>query len=319
MMAHAQSLDQVLLRPEEARGLPVDFAAVFGRRAPLALEIGFGAGESLVWWSERHPDWNFVGVEVAQEGIVRAAKLLAGAGRDHVRLLCGDVRTLLCECFAPASLHRVLMQFPMPWPKERHAKHRVSNPAFVRALAHALEPGGVFELVTDQEGYAQNCHAVLVSQASFRVAAVETNPSREFPTRYEKKWLADGRSVFRVRATLQSSVSLNRLCSSDPMLHHHLKRIPADEEISSLAGRSFRSPGMAVEIKECFRGPQSWMLRAVAADESFTQFVWLRLSLRQDSVVLKVGDQPRPYATPAVRFLLEQVAATLATEPSSEN
>ena len=135
-------------------GTLVDWAASFGRSAPLGLEIGFGMGHALLDWARAAPDWNLLGLEVYQPGI--GALLLGIEQHDltNVRVLEADANEALEQRLAPASLDEVRIYFPDPWPKKRHHKRRLVQPAFVALLAARLRPGGRLLLATDWEPYA---------------------------------------------------------------------------------------------------------------------------------------------------------------------
>ena len=135
MKPRPELLERYELAASEQDAFPLDWPTVFGRKAPLAVEIGYGGGEYLAWWAANRPEWDFVGIELPPESVMRAAPQFAAQGLSNVRLLRGDARYLLRELFGTGTLERVLMQFPMPWPKEKHAKHRVYSPDFAASLA----------------------------------------------------------------------------------------------------------------------------------------------------------------------------------------
>jgi tRNA (guanine-N7-)-methyltransferase len=289
--------------------MPPDWSAAFTRPAPLAVEVGFGSGEYLAWWAESQPKWNFVGIELPQEGIQKACREFHLRKLSNAMVVRGDARYLLRELFASASLEKVLMQFPMPWPKEKHAKHRVSSPQFAETLVDVLRPGGEFELVTDQDWYAHAAHDFLSGREEFSVQPLETNPARPFKTRYEEKWIKEGRSFFRVVATTKYSSSSKRLFRLNQMYHAHLESMPSDDTICTLSGARFQEATAVGEIKECLRGEDSWLLKVVTADDSFTQFFFVRIVKRKNGgALIKVEDHQRPYPTEAVNFLVRSLA-----------
>jgi len=307
------ALERYLVAPETLLDLPPDWAGILGRPAPLGVELGFGNGEFLAWWARRCPDWNLVGLERPPECVVRASAVLEEEGLDNVRLVRGDGRTLLRELFAPASVRRVVVQFPMPWPKERHAKHRVTRPGLAATLADILEPGGEFELVTDQEWFGREAWEVLAAADAFTMTPLETDPERPFRTRYESRWLAEGRSIFRFTARLERPRPAPRLFRSTAMQHVHLEATPAPEAVEGLVGARVSAGDRVGEVKEAFTARNGWLLKVVAADGSFSQVFWLRLVCRSDGRgLLKIEDRPRPYNTPAVGFLVEAVGRRLA-------
>ena len=140
---------------EQGAGL-LDFPAVFGRAAPVTFEIGFGNGDSLVALALAHPERNFVGLEVHRPGV---GHLMLRCEEEHVgnvRIVCHDAVEILQQRVADATLDEVLLYFPDPWPKKRHHKRRIVQPAFVELVARKLKPGGVFRMATDWQPYAEH-------------------------------------------------------------------------------------------------------------------------------------------------------------------
>jgi tRNA (guanine-N7-)-methyltransferase len=306
-------LQQFQLHPAQSDPLPMDWASIFVRQAPLAVEIGFGNGEFLAWWAQQNPDWDFVGIELPADCLSHAVGHLQMAGVTNVRLIRGDARYLLRELFPPASLEKVLMQFPMPWPKEKHAKHRVYSPSFAATLADVLGEGGVFELVTDREWYATDTVKVLGADGHFELCPLEINPQRAFRTRYEQKWLEDGRPIHRVLARIARHESAPRLLLSEPMEIVHLSVPPTSDQMQILQGRRFQQADAVFEIKEVFQARDGWFLYLVSSDQSFSQHYYLRVQKKPDGrVLIRIHGQPRPYHTPAIKFSLQELGRQLA-------
>lgn len=140
--------------------LPLDFSALFGRTAPVTLEIGFGNGESLVSLAADHPGEDFVGIEVHRPGVGHLLLRADALGLANLRVLCRDAVEVLERRISDASLDTVLLYFPDPWPKKRHHKRRIVQPAFVELVARKLRPGGRFRLATDWQHYAEQMLAV---------------------------------------------------------------------------------------------------------------------------------------------------------------
>lgn len=138
----------------------LDFAALFGRTAPVTLEIGFGNGESLVALAAEHPGEDFVGIEVHRPGVGHLFLRAGALGLSNLRVACRDAVEVLERRIADASLDTVLLYFPDPWPKKRHHKRRIVQPAFVDLVARKLRPGGRFRLATDWQHYAEQMLAV---------------------------------------------------------------------------------------------------------------------------------------------------------------
>ncbi|HEX9794665.1 MAG TPA: tRNA (guanosine(46)-N7)-methyltransferase TrmB [Planctomycetota bacterium] len=319
MKPSPEALERYELRPAAAGRLPLDWTAAFGRAAPLAVELGYGSGEYLAWWAASRPDWNLVGIELPPECTVRASARCAEAGLGNVRLVRGDARYLLRELFPTGSLQHVLMQFPMPWPKGRHAKHRVTRRGLGATLADVLGTGGSFELVTDQEWFASQARALLAEHGTLAVGAVEEGPERPFLTRYERKWRAEGRRTFRLEARQEGAPTpAPRHVLDAAMLSLHFDVFPEPELLHALVGARFAGGGLVGEVKEVFAGSDGWLLKVLSADENFSQVFFLRLLRRaRGGALLRVEDGPRPYYTPAVSFLIAQVGAALRAEAAA--
>jgi len=318
MKPSASALERYLIHPQELN-LPLNGSDIFGREAPLRVEVGFGGGEYLVWWAQQFPQRNFFGIEQPADCIFRAARLLEQAGIDNVRLIRGDARYLLRELFAAGSLEHVLMQFPMPWPKDKHAKHRVSSPDFANTLADVLQPQAVFELVTDQDWYALEADRFFDANPSFSKEMLQEDPDRPFRTRYETKWLQEGRSIYRLLVQLQEPKTAPRLIPAEAMDTYALNPSFDVAALQALKGRRFKDGDSVAEIKEVLQAEDGWVLRTVASDSSFSQMFYLRIRNKADGrCLLKVDQVPRPYYTEAVRYSLIAVREALDEAAAGE-
>ena len=305
-------LEKHYFRPEVVGG-PCNWSEVFGREAPLQVEVGFGNGEFLAWWAGEDPESNFVGMEIPRECLVKASAELEACGRENVRILRGDARFLLRELFESGTLQKVLMQFPLPWPKDRHAKHRVVGSRWAETLADVLVPGGSFELVTDQGWYAEEAAAAFKAHGGFKVVGPLAPDLRPFMTRYERKWKEEGRETWKVEAILARPLPAERFFLSSPMTHHHLPAPPLEDSVRALQGLRFEDEEIVVEVKEVFRSDSGWLLKLVASDESFSQIFFARIVERGDGrALLKLEDGCRPFWTRAVRFGLEELEKNLS-------
>ena len=139
----------------------LDLDTAFGRAAPRTLEIGFGNGESLVALAQAHPDEDFLGIEVHRPGVGHLMLRAESLELRNIRVACRDAVEVLARQLPDASLDTVLLYFPDPWPKKRHHKRRIVQPAFVALVARKLKPGGRFRLATDWQNYAEQMLAVV--------------------------------------------------------------------------------------------------------------------------------------------------------------
>jgi tRNA (guanine-N7-)-methyltransferase len=163
-----RALNELLPRYRVPEGSgPVDWPALFGNAAPVALEIGFGGGEALLGLAKRHPDWNWVGVEVYPPGVGKLLLGLEAAGQSNVRVVKDDAVDFLAERVPRESLSAVYVFFPDPWTKARHNKRRLIQDPFLDLLAERLVPGGELFLATDWGDYAEWMVEVLEGHSRF--------------------------------------------------------------------------------------------------------------------------------------------------------
>ena len=177
----------------------LDWGAIFGRTAPRTLEIGFGAGEVLADLAIRHPDEDFIGIEVYLTGVGRLLGALDDAGAGNARVFNLDAVDVLKAGFADDSLDNVLLYFPDPWPKKRHHKRRIVQPAFADEIARVLKPNGLWRLATDWANYAEHMRDVLDAHPAFEnvgdVNGFVSKPPRS-GTRFEARGRRKGHDVF---------------------------------------------------------------------------------------------------------------------------
>lgn len=178
---------------------PVDWDTQFGRAAPRTLEIGFGAGEVLLELATTQPDNDFIGIEVYRNGVARLMGSLAENDAANVRLFNDDAVEVLASAFADDSLDTVLLYFADPWPKKRHHKRRIVQPAFADEIARVLKPGGLWRLATDWANYAEHMREVLDAHAAFENIGDRDGFVSEPPrpgTRFESRGLRKGHGVW---------------------------------------------------------------------------------------------------------------------------
>ena len=193
----ARRLPALALTPPAPGERIVDPLGLFvPRPRALWLEIGFGGGEHVA--AEANPDVGIIGAEVFINGIATLLREVEARGLANVRILQEDARLLL-PALPPASLERVFLLFPDPWPKRRHAKRRFIQPATLDALAEAMADGAEFRLGTDDPGYLRWSLRHLLDHPAFEWPARRPADWRDRPadwpqTRYESKALAAGRT-----------------------------------------------------------------------------------------------------------------------------
>ncbi|WNK20440.1 tRNA (guanosine(46)-N7)-methyltransferase TrmB [Halomonas piscis] len=132
-----------------------DLDTLFGRRAHRVVEIGFGMGGSLIEQAETHPETDFIGIEVHAPGVGKLLDEADKRGLTNLRVYREDALAVLEQCLPPGSIDTLQLFFPDPWPKKKHHKRRIVQPAFVELIRSRLAIGGHFHLATDWEPYAE--------------------------------------------------------------------------------------------------------------------------------------------------------------------
>ncbi|MGB7448382.1 MAG: tRNA (guanosine(46)-N7)-methyltransferase TrmB [Ornithinimicrobium sp.] len=178
----------------------LDPVAVFGRDAPLVVEVGPGSGDALRAGAQARPEWDFLGLEVWRPGIGQTLARMRACPLSNVRLAEVDAALALATMIRPESVHEVWTFFPDPWPKRRHHVRRLVNAGFTGAVAAALEPGGVWRLATDWAAYGRVMRSLLDADDRFELASTEPAAMRPV-TRFERKGLDMGRVITNLSYT----------------------------------------------------------------------------------------------------------------------
>jgi tRNA (guanine-N7-)-methyltransferase len=173
------------------------------------LEIGFGAGEHLAAQAEAYPDIGFIGCEVFENGVAKLLREIEGRRLANIRLFTDDAHRLIAA-LPPASISRVFILFPDPWPKARHHKRRIVSTETLDELARIMTEGAELRLATDDREYFVWMLERVTSHPGFVWLARKPADWRQrtpdwLPTRYEEKARAAGRSPLFLRARRQST------------------------------------------------------------------------------------------------------------------
>ncbi|SFR82751.1 tRNA (guanine-N(7)-)-methyltransferase [Marinobacter daqiaonensis] len=169
----------------------IDPREVFGREAWLNLEIGFGMGKSLADMAEARPEQDFIGVEVHQPGVGALLKEIEERQLENIRIYSIDANDVIDLCLPDASLDRVLIFFPDPWPKKKHHKRRLIQHDFIQRIRHKLRVGGILHMATDWENYAEHMLEVMAESEGFVNSREEggysPRPEDRPVTKFEKR------------------------------------------------------------------------------------------------------------------------------------
>lgn len=247
-----QQRSPILLKPAHF-DLPMRPVRLFGREAPLVLEIGFGGGRLLKQLATDRPDWNLLGVELSHGSTARAFRRLQRAGVRNARLFTGRARFVVRDVLLPRTLHRIYVNFPDPWPKERHHDRRLLNASFFRLAATRLEEGGALLLTTDHEDYFRFAITEAQTTGCYQIGHTDPPPAM-LQTKYARRWRGQDKpihhAVFTKRAEpddtfepiIQKSPMHHAVLEGElPDLHSFEKQVHKADDVQIVLLEAYRS------------------------------------------------------------------------------
>jgi tRNA (guanine-N7-)-methyltransferase len=180
--------------------VPLDFRAVFGRDAPVVVEVGSGMGETTARIARENPGTDYLAIEVHAPGVGSLLKRLGEESIGNVRVVRHDAVEVLRDMVAPCSLAGIHVFFPDPWPKKRHHKRRLVQPGFARLAAERLAPGGYIHVATDWQEYAEHVLQVLTLEKLLANTAENyaPRPATRPETKFERRGLELGHGVWDI-------------------------------------------------------------------------------------------------------------------------
>lgn len=176
----------------------LDLTAVYGRAAPLVIEIGSGQGHAIVHAATHRPDEDFLAIEVFRAGLARTMLDADRAGARNLRLIEANAPEVLGTFVPEGSAAEIWVFFPDPWHKKKHVKRRMVTAEFAQVAARALRDGGMLRLATDWEDYALQMRSVLDAAPDFERAFVGEWAQRyvgRVVTAFESKGARRGRAI----------------------------------------------------------------------------------------------------------------------------
>lgn len=190
--------DRYCLNPD----VDYDFSEVFGRTAPIIMEIGFGNGTSLVEMAEANPELNYIGLEVHTPGVGHILRLIEDKGLNNIRLYNHDAVEVLENRIKDGTLTGLHLFFPDPWHKKKHHKRRIVRPDFVGLLTRKLRSGGYFHAATDWQHYAEEMLTILSANSEL----TNTSETRDYCprpdyrplTKFEQRGIRLGHGVWDI-------------------------------------------------------------------------------------------------------------------------
>ena len=298
-----KSLNPLLMWRADPR---FDWAETFGRLGPLDLEIGMGNGQALVERALAHPDRNLIGLDIGWPSIKRALRRIGVRGATNARAAAGDARQIIRGIFRPADLDYVYCLFPCPWPKVRHARHRLFTTEFMSLVNNRMKPGAVFDLTTDDLDFFQWI-IDQVPRTGFDLAT-DKNPAR-FGTKYEQRWIDQGQEIFYdIQLTKtghlepfqkETDVQGHRVTDFDPENFHPVDRTG--------------DPTVLFEDFLYDRAQRRGLVRTLIVEDGAPQTIWIEVAKRRDAPVWVVRPVKGGYIIPTVgaQLALDLVKETI--------
>lgn len=171
---------------------------VFGRVAPLALEIGCGTGHFILEMARRNPGTDYLAIDIFNRGCHKSCRKIDAEGLGNVRVLRAEARHLLLQHMPAEKLSAIYINCPDPWPKKRHRRRRLVNREFLRLALYALRPGGRIYFSSDYADYAADVAALLDTESGFDNAQ-NTLISTQLPgypsSKYMQRFLDQGQPI----------------------------------------------------------------------------------------------------------------------------
>ena len=173
---------------------PLDLLAIFGRAAPLHVDLGCGDGSFLCELAQRYPDQNFLGIERLVGRVAKACR--KASAMENVRLLSVESSYAIRYLLPERSVETFYLLFPDPWPKRRHHRRRIVKTDFLNSIHRALADDSVFRIATDQSDYFQQIRALAENHSGFAIVDAE---DVELPlTKFERRFRGLGAPIHRL-------------------------------------------------------------------------------------------------------------------------
>lgn len=306
---YAPAADAVLL-PWRRLVHPVDWSAAFGRRAPLHLEVGFGDGRFTARRALAERDADFVGLEVSGTSVLRAWRRMRRDGVRNVRLLKAPAEVAVRQLFGPAALVTITVNFPDPWPKDRHEHQRLLRAPFFRMAATRLVPGGEVRLASDHEAYV--AFAVAEAERSGVARRTQRTPPPEvFETKYALKWREQGKPLYYEVFVLDGAdvPCEPPIARSDPMPHALLTgALPPDAPFEKLVVAAEGGHVIVHEAARALGRADRWLFRVTVDEGELVQQLLVIAQRRAaDELIVRLESFGDPLVTPATRAAVAAV------------
>ena len=299
-----------ILLPWRALPHPVDWPAEFGRAAPLHLEVGFGDGRFTARRALAAAGDDHVGLEVSGTSVLRALRRLRRDGVRNVRLLKAPAEIAVRQLFAPGTLSSITVNFPDPWPKERHEHHRLLRSPFFRLAATRVVPGGEIRLASDHLPYVEFARGEAAISAVARLVE-RPAPPEVFETKYALKWRDQGKPLYYQVFVLDGAgVPAHEPLGRHATMPHALLdgAWPSDAPFEKLVVAAPEGHVIVHEATRAIGEADRWWFRVTVDEPELVQQLLILAQRRAGGeVIVRLESFGDPLITPTVRAAIGAV------------
>ncbi len=302
---------------------PIDWTAHFGvhfgmSKVPLHLEVGFGDGRYTVRRAIGAPEEAFVGLEISGASLLRGLKNIERHKVTNVRLLKANANFAVQHLFAPHALASITVNFPDPWPKEKHEENRLLRVPFFKLAASCLVPGGEIRLATDHPAYLAFAQAEAQRTKLFDLSEAEP-PEAVFETKYALKWKAQGKPLYYQIFTYQggSTPDYPILERGDLMPHAILagtlpSHAPFSKQVVPYASGHVILHEVARSLGSSETKGERWLVRTTIEERDLRQQLLVTVRSRgRDELIVSLEPFGDPVITEVVRGAVHAVTEWL--------
>ncbi len=307
---------------------PTPWQEIFGREAPLLVEIGFGGGHFLVELGKKRPDCNVLGIEISLPSLRRGEKKIETAALSNARVVQGNAQVGLQALCQPDSVAELYINFPDPWPKAAHQRRRLINDDFLHLAATRMPTGGLLEIATDHAEYAAVISQVLERNLYFEnrlPSTFTTQDDQRLRTKYEMIAIEQGRTCHYFKWRRNDKPAPNRFLvpKEFPMPHVIIRSPMSMREI----GQNFKSmnevrDNTLIKLMEVFQsyGDQTLLVETYVNESPLSQRVGLTIRQRRTGeFVVGLHEIGFPRPTAGIQLAIKRLADwVVGLSPDSE-
>ena len=294
----------MLIKPQSTISFPLNWDAIFPEKNPLAVEIGFGNGKLLK--SLETTGTNVVGFEVSLLSVEKAMKVI-----DHTKtaLLLMDGVWGLRELFSERSVDALYINFPLPWPHKKHASRRLFTLPKLQIYASRLVDNAILQLQTDVKEYAEEAIRNSEESRLFSLADYTVRNEVQVGTKYEQKWVSQGKEIYKVVLRKKRHVSVPNYLDKEVIMPHAI----VHDSHGTLKAGTYRTTFGTIKLWEPFSNNQAMLIPAIVSDDDFIgvslqQRVYISVSPHREGFIVKLDNHADVFKTENVKSLIWLIA-----------